>query len=358
MDPALLRQDTSLASHTTLQLGGAARYFAKITTEEQLLQCLRWASDKDIPTYVLSGGSNLVISDRGIDGLILHIHLEGLEIRPAGRFTVFAGEPWDRVVNTALHHKYAGIECLAGIPGRAGATPIQNVGAYGQEISQVVQSVRVLDRRTLDVTELSSEACKFSYRNSIFKQQPDRWIVLSVTYQLLVDGPPTLKYPELQRALASNDNPSLYEVRDAILALRQRKSMLLDDNDPHSRSAGSFFTNPIVSTDNADALVQTALDSNLAGHERDVPRYPIDQHTTKLSAAWLIERAGFTRGTRRGSLGISPHHALALVHYGHGSTAELLAFANEIRHRVIEQWGITLEPEPVLWGERWPWLNT
>lgn len=337
-------------------LGGRAQYLAWVMDESELQDALAWAADSGLGVKVLGSGSNVVVGEAGQDGLVVRLALRGFAIE-AEYMHVAAGEPWDGIVSTAVSEGLGGIECLSGIPGLTGATPIQNVGAYGQEIAQVIASVRVLDRTTLAVTELESERCEFDYRDSVFKRVPDRHIVLRVTLRLVPNGAPTLRYAELRAAFGPTSSPTLHEVRTAVLQLRRQKSMVLDPEDANSRSVGSFFTNPIVSSAEAAGVVEIALARGWVSDPAAVPRYPGTLRTPgiKLAAAWLIERAGIVKGTRFGHVGVSSHHALALVHHGGGTTTELLRLAADIRERVLDTFGVALNPEPALWGDRWPW---
>jgi UDP-N-acetylmuramate dehydrogenase len=244
-----------------------------------------------------------------------------MEFRTQGDHVVLeaqAAEPWDDVVAAAVARDLAGIECLSGIPGTAGATPIQNVGAYGQEVADTLRSLRVLDRRSLEVRELPAAECDFSYRNSVFKREPGQAIVLSVCFALRPGARPVLAYRELANALADRARPSLSEVRETVLDLRRKKSMVYDAGDPNRRSAGSFFTNPIVSADQAAAVSAQAVAEKLVQAPEEVPQYPLPNGRVKLAAGWLVERAGVERGLRMGPVGVSSRHALALVHHGGG----------------------------------------
>jgi UDP-N-acetylmuramate dehydrogenase len=302
--------------------------------------------------FVLGGGSNVVVSDAGFPGLVIRVALRGVAFETAGdrvHARVAAGEPWDGVVAETVRRGLAGLECLSGIPGLAGATPIQNVGAYGQDVAETIVSVRAVDRQTLDVVELSAAACGFGYRDSAFKHAPDRWLVLGVTFALRADGIPTVRYPELAKALAARTGaPTLASVRDTVIALRRAKSMVIDPADPNRRSVGSFFMNPVVSTTEADRVVAQLLAEGTVADAAAVPRFPAGAGEVKLSAAWLIERAGLTRGLRAGAVGISSGHTLALVHHGGGTTSELLALADHVRDTVERRFGVRLQREPVL----------
>jgi UDP-N-acetylmuramate dehydrogenase len=348
-------ENVPLAPLTTLELGGPARFFAEVSDEASLLEAVDLGVRRGLPLFVLGGGSNLVVADGGFPGLVIRLTSRGVSFRPVGDVVLCeaaAGEPWDAVVAAAVERGLAGLECLSGIPGSAGATPIQNVGAYGQEVSDTVNTVRALDRRSGALVDLPPEACAFAYRDSAFKRNPQDHVVLRVSYGLRPGGPPAVRYAELQTAMAAQTAPDLASVRVAVLALRRRKSMVIDAADPNRRSVGSFFTNPIVPTAAADALGERAVADGLISTPAELPRFPATSGQVKLAAAWLIERAGFARGIRRGPVGISTAHSLALVHHGGGRTADLLALAREVRAGVEARFGLRLVPEPVIVGAR------
>jgi UDP-N-acetylmuramate dehydrogenase len=328
-----------LAPLTTLRLGGPARRLVEARTEAELVAAVQAAEP---PVLVLAGGSNVVIADAGVPGTVVRVLTRGVR-RDGDRLTVAAGEPWDDLVAACVADGLQGFECLSGIPGSVGATPIQNVGAYGQEVAETVEAVRVLDRATGGVEDMPASACGFRYRSSVFKYR-DRRVVLSVTFRLLraeTSGP--LRYAELARALGVpvGGTAPLAEVREAVLALRRRKGMVIDPADPDTVSAGSFFTNPILEPEELRRLPGPP------------PAWPEPDGRIKTSAAWLIERAGFRRGHGNGRVGISTKHTLALVNRGGGTTAELMALAREIAAGVHERFGVTLHPEPVLVGHEW-----
>jgi UDP-N-acetylmuramate dehydrogenase len=331
-----------------LELGGAAKYFVPVEDEAALGEALQWAADEGMPSAILGGGSNLIVPDEGYDGLVIQMAIAEVEFGADGTVEAGAGVPWETVVDGAVAREWAGLECLTGIPGSTGATPIQNVGAYGQEVAAVVAGVRVLRRDTHTFEELRPEDCAFGYRDSLFKREPDRFIVSGVRFLLRPHGRATVHYDELARSVGAD--ATLGDVRRAVLDLRRRKSMVLDPNDPNCRSAGSFFLNPIVPEAEAERVAEQAVRENLASALADVPRYPAGVGEVKLSAGWLIEKAGIAKGTRRGAIGVSTRHALALVHHGGGTTADLLAFAGEIRARVRDRFGVNLEREPRLLG--------
>lgn len=343
-----LLEQVPLAPRCTLGVGGPAAYFVEAHDEPALFEAIDWADRFGVPVRVLGGGSNVVIADGGFDGLVVQIALRGIEEQPDDpmcRVTAAAGEPWDALVARAVQAQLAGIECLSGIPGLVGATPIQNVGAYGQEVADTIERVRAYDRIERRVVELEAKACAFGYRDSRFKsQEPDRYVVLAVTYALERGGAPTIRYPELARRLAASgiDRPTLSGVREAVLELRRGKSMVIDALDPNRRSCGSFFLNPIVSAERHAELAVAIGEA--------MPSYPQPDGSVKLSAAWLIERAGFSRGERQGRVGLSSRHSLALVCHDGARADELIAFARSVRRRVLSAFDILLRPEPVFWG--------
>lgn len=349
--------DAPLAPLTTLGLGGPARRLVEVADEAALRDAVRAADAAGEPVLVLGGGSNVVIADAGFDGTVVRVATRGIARRRDGErvlLEVAAGEPWDAVVADAVGDGLAGIECLAGIPGLSGATPIQNVGAYGQEVAETITAVRVFDRERGVVEELPASACGFRYRASAFKGR-DRRVILGVTFSLRAGATESepIAYAELARALGveTGARAPLAEVREAVLGLRRGKGMVLDPSDPDTRSAGSFFTNPILD-DRAFADLVARVAARF-GPEVRPPAFPEPGGRTKTSAAWLIERAGFGPGTRRGAVGQSGKHALALVHHGGATTAELVAFAREIADAVQTAFGVALVPEPVFVGHRW-----
>jgi len=331
--------DAPLAPLTTLRLGGPAKRLVSVATEAELVEAV---GEADEPLLLLAGGSNLVLPDAGWPGVVVRIETRGIE-RDGAVLDVQAGEPWDDLVAATVEEGLAGFECLSGIPGSVGATPIQNVGAYGQEVAETVQSVRVLDRATGTIQELAPAACGFAYRSSALKRT-DRWVVLAVTFALRrARTSQPLRYTELARALDLEPGACapLREVREAVLALRRGKGMVLDSADPDTISAGSFFMNPILDPDTVAALRPRP------------PAFPQPDGRVKTSAAWLIERAGFAKGYARGRVAISSKHALALVNRGGASTAELIALAREIAAGVRDRFGVQLEPEPTIVGGLW-----
>ena len=353
--PPGLQEQVPLALLTTFETGGSAQYFLEATEEPAIEAALEWAAGEGIQVTVLGGGSNVVVADEGVPGLVLRIATRGVSWIRSGsavEVTAAAGERWDALAVEAVRRELGGFECLVGIPGCVGATPIQNVGAYGQEVGDAVRAVHGYDRQSQTRFEFDRAACGFGYRTSVFKQNPGRYLVTSVCFDLTVEASPRIAYRELEDAL-EQEGASLSDVSKAVLQLRAKKSMLLDPSDPNHRSAGSFFTNPIVSNNDADRVAEQALSEELIGRAEEMPRYAAGENRVKLAAAWLIERAGFAKGTTRGAVGLSSNHSLAIVNRGGARSAEILAFAQTIRDAVHERFRVTLVPEPQLIGVAW-----
>jgi UDP-N-acetylmuramate dehydrogenase len=338
-----------LSDHTTLRLGGPARAWVRATTEDALVDAVRRADEAGDPLLVLAGGSNLVVADEGFDGTVVEVATSGVHAdTPDDQdgdpscggvvVRVAAGESWDALVATAVERRWVGVEALSGIPGSVGATPVQNVGAYGQEVSQTISRVRVWDRRLRGVRTFAAADCGFGYRTSRFKADPSRHVVLDVTFQFRQGelGAP-VEYAELARTLGvePGTRAPMSDVRRAVLGLRAAKGMVLDPTDHDTWSAGSFFTNPVIA---ADRIPDGA------------PAWPQPDGSVKTSAAWLIERAGFGKGYGDGPARLSTKHTLALTNRGGATTADLLALAREVRDGVEERFGIRLVNEPVLVG--------
>jgi UDP-N-acetylmuramate dehydrogenase len=336
-----------LAPHTTLRMGGPAGQLLTATNTDEIIQSVRTAEAAGEPTLVLGGGSNVVVAEDGFPGTVILIRSRGIRVADTDGETVTvrveAGTVWDDLVVAAVSEGWAGLECLSGIPGSAGATPIQNVGAYGQEVAETVTAVRVLDRLLDRVVTMRPEECGFGYRTSVFKRS-DRWVVLWTEFRLRRSPQSApVRYAELARTLGIpvGARAPLAEVRSAVLALRAGKGMVLDSADPDTYSAGSFFTNPVLDVGAWEALRSRSL--------REPPSWPGDG-ITKVSAAWLIEQAGFRKGYGRRGVAISSKHSLALTNRGTGTAAALLDLAREIRDGVHDRFGVTLHPEPVLVG--------
>jgi UDP-N-acetylmuramate dehydrogenase len=343
-----------LSDLTTLRLGGPAARYLEAATEQAVVDAVVEADRAGEPLLVLAGGSNLVVADEGFPGTVVRIATRGVA-RDGAALEVAAGEPWDPLVADCVAGGLAGVECLAGIPGSVGATPIQNVGAYGQEVAETIRAVRVLDRADATVRTLEPAACGFTYRSSAFKREPGRWVVLAVSFALEAsERSAPIRYPELARALGVEvgARAPLAQAREAVLALRRGKGMVLDPNDPDTVSAGSFFTNPVLDADAFGAL--RARVAERLGADARPPAWPDADAHVKTSAAWLIERAGFHRGHGNPEgIAISSKHTLALTNRGAGTTAELVALAREIAAGVHDAFGVDLVPEPVFVGHAW-----
>jgi UDP-N-acetylmuramate dehydrogenase len=340
-----------LARHTTLRVGGPARRFVCATTTDAVIDAVSDCDRRGEAVLLLAGGSNLLVGDDGFDGTVVHLATRGVHLDSGSAcagvsLRVAAGQPWDDLVVHAVEHGYVGIEALSGVPGSTGATPVQNVGAYGQEVAETVARVRTWDRQERRIRTLAAADCEFGYRTSRFKQERfrggPRFVVLEVTFQLrLGDLGAPVRYAELAAALGVElgGRAPLAAVREAVLGLRRRKGMVLDDADPDTWSAGSFFTNPVLTPEQAASLPAAA------------PRWPLPDGRVKTSAAWLIEHAGFTRGHGLpGPVSLSTKHTLALTNRGTARAADLVALAREVRDGVRAAFGIALEPEPVVVG--------
>lgn len=344
----IVRERVPLAPRCTLGVGGPARYLVEAGDEAAVLEALAWARHRRLPCRVLGGGSNLVVADGGVDGLVVAMRARGIAVREAAErveVTAAAGEPWDDLVSDTVARGLAGLECLSGIPGLVGATPIQNVGAYGQEVAATVVSVRCADTVDGGVVTLEAADCGFAYRDSRFKREPGRFVVLAVTYRLRRGAPDPPRYAELAAHLerAGVGAPTPADVQAAVLAIRRAKSMVIEAGDPNRRSCGSFFLNPVVDAGLADAVARQAAVPGM-------PRWPQPDGRVKLSGAWLIEQAGLARGTRRGAAGLSTRHALAIVAHDGARAADVARLACEVRDTVQARFGVRLEPEPVFWG--------
>ncbi|MGC2638011.1 MAG: UDP-N-acetylmuramate dehydrogenase [Acidobacteriaceae bacterium] len=337
-----LREQVPLAPFTTFGIGGPARWFSEVEDETSLVDAVRFAQERGLPLFVLGGGSNLLVSDDGFPGLVLHVALAGVE-QTGDSFSAGAGENWDSFVSTAIERGYGGLECMAGIPGTVGGTPVQNVGAYGQEVSGIVTSVRVLDLNHLTFSELPNAACGFAYRRSIFNStHRGRFIVTKVMYRLRRNAFPVLSYPDLRRYFESRRKPTLAEAASAVREIRRSKGMLLVEGDPDSRSAGSFFKNAVVSEKVYEEIASQA--------SAPVPRFVATAGFVKIPAAWLVEQAGFRKGFSLGAAGISTRHTLALVNRGGATAKEILSLRDQIVAGVAAKFRIVLEPEPVWVG--------
>jgi UDP-N-acetylmuramate dehydrogenase len=351
----IIHEHVPLARYATLGLGGPARFFVECASDDDIREGITFARREDLPILVLGGGSNIVVADEGFPGVVLHQTSRGIEFTSHGHrcsVRVAGGEVWDRVVEACVQQSLGGLECLSGIPGTAGATPVQNVGAYGQEVADTITAVHAINLRTLDTVSFTARDCGFRYRWSRFKG-PDagRYIITSMELDLPVTSLAMIRYPELARTIAQEVPPgsgegqvaTLVRARETVLRLRATKGMVLDPADPNSRSVGSFFMNPVM-----DGTVFAAVQAQWrsAGHASAIPSFATSEGV-KIPAAWLVEHAGFKKGLRRGGVGVSSKHALALVNYD-GSTRELLALAEEIRAGVSSAFGVELVMEPVV----------
>ncbi|MDN3246118.1 UDP-N-acetylmuramate dehydrogenase [Streptomyces mutabilis] len=343
--------DAPLAPLTTFRLGGPATRLITATTDAEVIAAVREADDTGTPLLLIGGGSNLVIGDKGFDGTALHIATRGV-LLDGTTLDIAAGEIWTDAVARTVEAGLAGVECLAGIPGSAGATPIQNVGAYGQEVSSTITEVTAYDRRSRETVTLTNADCAFSYRHSRFKAEPERYVVLRVRFELEDAGglSAPLRYAETARALGveAGDRVPLATARDTVLKLRAGKGMVLDPEDHDTWSAGSFFTNPILTDDEFAAFRARVADR--LGDAAEPPAFPAGEGRIKTSAAWLIDKAGFTKGYGTGPARISTKHTLALTNRGEATTEDLLALAREVVAGVREAFGVTLVNEPVTVG--------
>ncbi len=342
-----IQENVWLAPYTTLKVGGPAAFLARPTTQEAVIEALQWAQARSLPVFVIGGGSNLLVSDRGFPGLVLHMSISGIVSRSEDGKQIYsagAGVVWDELAARAVADDCAGVECLSGIPGTVGGTPIQNVGAYGQDVAETIHCVRAVDTASGQPVIFSSSACEFSYRRSRFNQRDrGRYIITQVDYGLEPGGPPKLAYADLRRHFAeSQEIPTLAEAREAVLAIRRAKGMVLDENDADSRSAGSFFQNPVVTR---------AQYERVAGASSlPVPHFEAADGQLKLAAAWLIEQSGIAKGFVLGSVAISSKHTLALTNRGGATAADVILLKEYVQRRVFQRFGIELHPEPVMLG--------
>jgi UDP-N-acetylmuramate dehydrogenase len=341
-----LKENEPLAPFTTFGIGGPARWFVEAEAEDDIVEAVSWGREHSLELFVLGGGSNLLVSDAGFNGLVLHVCLKGIDGQ-GELFRCGAGEDWDGFVSLAVKLGYAGIECLAGIPGTVGGTPVQNVGAYGQEVDSVIERVRSFDLERREFIELANAECGFAYRRSRFNTTDrGRFIVTRVDYRLRRNGSPQITYADLKNHFHGRaESATLSEVADAVRAIRQSKAMLLVEGDSDCRSAGSFFKNPSVSQETADRVREFA---DRLGVMLRV--FPAADGRVKIPAAWLIEQAGFPKGYAMGAAGISSRHTLALINRGGAKAEDIMALAKHISATVRERFGIELEMEPVIVG--------
>ena len=343
----ILIKSVNLSGYTTIRLGGVCNNFVECNNDEDIIEALKYSQESRMPFLVLSGGSNTIFADKGYEGIILHIRLKGIG-QTNGFFTVRAGENWDSFVIHAINKVYSGIECLSGIPGSVGATPIQNVGAYGQEVSDVIHKVRAINTETLEFKEFDNSECDFSYRSSRFKTyDKGKYIITDVIFKLPFNEPPIIRYKELEETLNANDryksvNNNISKViitREAVLSIRAEKSMIYSNDDYDSYSCGSFFVNPVLNENEFKLFSEKCKEQNLE------PKFFKTETGYKIPAAWLIENSGFRKGHTENGIGISSKHTLALVNRG-GTTKDLIKFSEKIVKTVYEKFGIKLSPEP------------
>ncbi len=345
-----VQENVSLAPLTTMKVGGPARYFVESETIAEVQAAVAFGRSRNLPLFVLGGGSNLVVSDAGWPGLVLKVGITGIDERNENGKAIFdvgAGEEWDKFAARAVARNCAGVECLSGIPGSVGGTPVQNVGAYGQEAAETIESVLTLDLRDDQIRELCGEACGFSYRTSIFNtSERGCYIILRVTYGLTPGGQPRIDYADLKRHFSGwQQIPTLADTREAVRRIRASKAMLITPGDADARSVGSFFKNPVLSSEQHEDLSRRAAARGL-----QIPSYPALDAQHKISAAWLVEHSGFSKGYDSGHVAISSKHALAIVNRGGATAADVVALKEHIQHRVQEIWSICLQPEPVFVG--------
>jgi len=346
----LIQKDVSLSEFTTFKIGGRAGFFASAGSETEVVEALQFANQKDLNIFILGGGSNVLIADEGFDGLVLQIALKGISTLQGKDKTLCiraqAGEDWDEFVKFCVEKNLQGVECLSGIPGFIGGTPVQNVGAYGQEVSETIVSVRCFDRKNEKIVELTNADCEFAYRTSLFNTtEKNRFIVLAVTFALKVDGEPKIIYRDLQNYFGDR-KPNLKETREAIIKIRSEKSMVIDSQDPNSQSAGSFFKNPIVTKEKFAEIEKLARLLEI----ETVPFFKVDNNTVKIPAAWLIEKSGFHKGFQKETVGLSTKHTLAIVNLGNAKAADILALRDEIQSKVKLCFRVELKPEPIFVG--------
>ncbi len=345
-----IKENVELKNLTTLKIGGLARFFVSAETEEEVVEAIGFAEENTLEIFILGGGSNVLIADEGFDGLVLQVNLRGIEFENETdgivKVSARAGEDWDEFVGICVEKNLAGIECLSGIPGLIGGTPIQNVGAYGQEVSETISTVRVFDRRSKELLVLKKSDCKFKYRSSIFNTtEKNRFIVLAVDYILRKNGEPKIVYKDLID-LFERKTPDLHETRVAVCRIRAEKAMLVRQVGLDSQSAGSFFKNPVIGRTKFAEVVETAENLGI----ENIPGFAVDSKNIKIPAAWLIEKAGFHKGFVKGNAGLSTKHALALTNRGNATAKDIIELKNEIQKKVKEIFGIELTPEPVFVG--------
>ncbi len=349
-EPFAIRENVPLASFTSFGVGGPARRFAEVATREEAALALAFAREEGLPLFILGGGSNVLISDKGFPGLVILNRIKGFSVAPDDSAALVAaggGEDWQEFTDRCVAEGWQGVECLTGIPGTVGAAPVQNIGAYGQEVGQTIVRVEALETATGGMVILENELCRFGYRSSIFNSsEAGKYLITGVTYRRAVGGAPLIADRELAERLATNTSPTLGDVRDAVLAIREGKGLLIRDGFEQFKSAGSFFKNPVVTEAEYESIARLVEGAGGAANWA----WPMESGAVKLSAASLLQCAGFSRGYRQGPVGISPRHTLIMVNYGWASAGEVVAFAAEIKRSVHERFGVSLVPEVRLVG--------
>lgn len=350
-------ENVSLADFTTIGIGGPARWFVRAESLEQMRAALEWARESGHVPFILGGGSNLLIADEGWPGIVIHNGISGISLGEADGGEVLAvcggGVNWDDLVRATVEADLQGIECLSGIPGTVGASPVQNIGAYGQEVKDTIEWVDALERGSGELRRFGAEECGFGYRWSRFKgDDRDKYVITGVAFRLRRGGVPQLRYGDFARYFESKfiTEPTLAEVREAVLEIRRGKGMVVDPGIADSRSCGSFFVNPIVTDEKARSVAQVAEGAGFAGADQSMPQYPAGPGLVKLSAAWLMEKSGLEKGMKLGNVGLSTRHVLAIINCGGGSAAEVKDLVREVQNRVRAQFDIELVPEPVFVG--------
>lgn len=346
-----IRENTPLRELTTFKIGGLARYFTEITCEDEVFEALAFARERKLDLFIIGGGSNILISDTGFPGLVVSNKIKGLDSLRKGDSIIMAagaGHDWDAFTRFCTEHEWQGVECLSGIPGTVGAAPVQNIGAYGQSADDVVEEVRAVNIETGSPMVFSNLECGFGYRTSIFNTVASwQYVITGVTFRLAVTGCPDITHPDLKKHFSAAAAVTPSQIREAVLSIRNSKGLLVLDGYERLNSAGSFFKNPVVSSGVFENIKQIIHDTGACSDWY----WPRNSEEIKISAACLIQTAGFTRGFRRGDVGISPRHTLAIVNHGDATAGEVIAFAREIQECVRDKFGIVLQPEVQRIGE-------
>jgi UDP-N-acetylmuramate dehydrogenase len=349
-DALVIRENVPLAGFTTFGVGGPAHRFAEVSTLEEAARALAFAREHQLPFFVLGGGSNVLISDSGFPGLVILNRIKGFSFERDGDsmlVTAGGGEDWQAFADRCAAGGWQGIECLAGIPGTVGASPVQNIGAYGQEVGQTIVRVDALETATGNAVRFAIGECGFGYRASIFNStDAGSYLITGVTFRLVPGGAPHIAYRELEERLAGNQAPTIGDVRDAVLSIREGKGLIIREGVDSFKNAGSFFRNPVVTQEEYEGIARVVEGEGGFANWA----WPMETGAVKISAACLIQCAGFNRGQRKGGAGISPRHTLIMVNYGGASAHEIIAFADEVRQRVYERFGVLLTPEVRLVG--------